>query len=282
MSPADLTRIAELVEAEVNYRLDAAVPEPTRRALGITTGRIGGGTTVSVRNDPTGGIFNKSLGLGVTESITDKVISEVLDFHRAHGSPMAHIQIAPELLPSDWAETRAVHGLEPGGELVRFAAEVDDVKPAGTDLRVGLVGAQETDEWAARLWEFFGVPDQHLIEVFAAVARTDGFQAFAAWDGDHMIGVANLFLHGKSAHLNSGATRESHRRRGVQSALIAARAEYAAAAGCRWLVSEVGKPEVEGTNPSLNNMARAGFTRLYDRRSWIWRPASTRVTTSRS
>lgn len=158
---------------------------------------------------------------------------------------------------------------------MQFVGYVDDVKPAGTDLRIGPVGEAEIDEWAVRLWEFFGVCNEHLSATIAAAARTEGFQAFAAWDGDQIVGVANLFRDGYSVHLNSGATRESHRRRGVQSALISARAEYAAAVGCRWLISEVEKPDVVGGNPSMNNMVRAGLTRLYDRTNWVWRPKRT-------
>jgi hypothetical protein len=51
-----------------------------------------------------------------------------------------------------------------------------------------------------------------------------------------MVGGGNLFVWGDAGKLTSGVTRESHRGRGVHSAVIAARAQAAAEAGCRWLV----------------------------------------------
>ncbi|RKR86127.1 acetyltransferase (GNAT) family protein [Micromonospora pisi] len=277
MSRADLTKIAELVEAEFMHRWGANAPESVLEAFGVTTGRIGGGVMLSLRNDPMGGFFNKALGFGITEPVTEKLITEIVDFYREHGSPLVHIQIAPEFLPGDWAEIAAAHGLTPGATLVQCAGAVGDVKPASTGLRVGPVGDQEIDEWAALTWELFGAPNEHLAASMSAAARSGMCHAFAAWDGDQMVGVANLFLDGESAHLNCAATRESHRRRGVQSALIAARAEAAAAAGCRWLVVEVDKPEVEGANPSLNKVARLGLTPLYDRTEWTWRPETAKA-----
>ncbi|MFI7608083.1 GNAT family N-acetyltransferase [Micromonospora sp. NPDC049366] len=275
MAPAtDTTRLAELLEAEVMYQLGLAGPESARRALGATVDRVGGGTVLSMSNDPLGGFFNKAVGLGLTEPVTDALITEVIDVYRRNGSPLAHIQIAPDRLPADWADISARHGLTPGSTIVRLVGEVDDVKPATTDLRVGPVDDRQVDEWATRTWEFFDAPNEHLAAILAAAARADGFQAYAGWDGDEMIAVGAVIVHGDAAHLNSAATRASHRRRGVQAALIAARAEFAAAAGARWLVTEVARPDVEGANPSLNNMARAGLTRQYDRTDWIWRPGA--------
>ncbi|SBV25776.1 Acetyltransferase (GNAT) domain-containing protein [Micromonospora krabiensis] len=256
------------------HRIGLAGPEPARRALGATVHRVGGGTVLTMSNDPMGGFFNKSVGLGLTEPVTDALITEVIDLHRRNGSPLAHIQIAPDRLPADWADISARHGLTPGSTIVRLVGEVDDVKPATTDLRVGPVEDARIDEWATRVWEFFDAPNEHLAAYVAAAARTDGFRAYAGWDGDEMIAVGTVFVHGDAAHLNSAATRASHRRRGVQAALIAARAEHAAAAGARWLVSEVARPDVEDANPSLNNMVRAGLTRRYDRTDWIWRPGA--------
>ncbi|MEE6260690.1 GNAT family N-acetyltransferase [Plantactinospora sonchi] len=285
------TRIAERGEAELIFQFGTLAPESAHEALGITTGRIGGGVVLSVRDDPMGGFWNRALGLGLTEPVTARLIGEIVDFHRANGSPSATIQIAPEVLPSDWDEITARYGLTVGGTWVKLAGSIDDLRPDDTrpgtpdlpadrpgpgprtDLRVGPVTPEHVDEWSALVWQIFaGRSDEHLTSIMASGARRGAFQGFAAWDGDTMVGVANLYVCGDIGHLNSGATLESHRRHGVQSALIAARARAAAEAGCRWLVAETGRPERPGSNPSLNNMVRAGLTPLYERNNWIWRP----------
>jgi hypothetical protein len=43
--------------------------------------------------------------------------------------------------------------------------------------------------------------------------------------------------------------------------------------GCAWLVTETGVEDPGRRNSSLHNMVRMGFTALYQRQSWIWRPA---------
>lgn len=301
------TRIAERVEAELFFGFGALAPEHTARALGITTARIGGGVVLSVRDDPMGTFWNRALGLGLTEPVTDRLIGEVVDFHRTHGSPGATFQIAPELLPADWDEITARYGLTTGGTIVKHVASVDDVvsgTPASalasasasasgsrsvsdptaehrssgpaTDLRIGPVTAEHVDEWSERIWQIFtGGSQPHLAAIMASGLRQGAFRGFAAWDGDAMVAVANLFVDGETAHLNCGATLSGHRRHGAQSALIAARIQAAAEAGCRWLVVETDRPEQPGGNPSRNNLVRVGIPTVYERTHWIWRPDRT-------
>ncbi|MFI6759305.1 GNAT family N-acetyltransferase [Micromonospora sp. NPDC050417] len=271
MSPRDLTRLAELTEAEVNRQYVTATSERGRVALGISAADIGGGFSLAMRNDPTGGGWNKTLGIGFAEPVTKKLIGEVVDFHREHGSPSAQVQIAPELLPPDWEDIREAFGLTPGGHMMKFACAVEDFKPGTTDLRVGLVDPQDVDKWATMLSVIFGMPE-HFDSMIAGTGRRPDFRPLAAWDGDEMVAGGSLFIDGDVASLNTGATKASHRNRGIQSALLTARAQAAAEAGCRWLVTETGKPTEGESNSSYNNMLRSGFTLLYARQSWIWKP----------
>jgi hypothetical protein len=39
----------------------------------------------------------------------------------------------------------------------------------------------------------------------------------------------------------------------------------------RWFIAKSGKPGPGENNPSLNNLRRAGFTPLYERRNWTWK-----------
>lgn len=42
--------------------------------------------------------------------------------------------------------------------------------------------------------------------------------------------------------------------------------------GCRWIGTETGSESPYSPNPSLHNMRRLGFTELYARENWLWRP----------
>ncbi|WP_225854526.1 hypothetical protein [Micromonospora sp. ALFpr18c] len=262
--------LAELAEAEFMFRYESGAPADVRDALGIRTARIGGGVVLSMRHDPTG-YWSKALGFGFDEPVTGDLIARVCDVYRAEGTPGAVIQIAPDRLPADWDEICARETITPGSVWVKMAGEIAALRPGRTDLRVGPVPDELVDEWTSVVLRCFGMPEQHLAPMLAAGVRDPGFRPFAAWDGTQMVAAANLFVHGEVASLNTGATLPTHRGRGAQSGLLAARVAAAAAAGCRWVTAETGRPDPGTSNPSLDNMRRLGLTLLYERRNWVWR-----------
>jgi hypothetical protein len=115
------------------------------------------------------------------------------------------------------------------------------------------------------------MPVGDLTAMLASTVGRPEWRPFAAWDGDRLVAGANLYVDGPAAALNAAATLPTHRARGAQSALIAARAAAAVEAGCRHLYAETWKPAPDGHNPSLANMERAGLTPLYVRDNWVWR-----------
>ncbi|MEU5906651.1 GNAT family N-acetyltransferase [Micromonospora sp. NPDC047467] len=271
MSGQDTVRaLAELAEAEFMFRYESGASPEVRDALGLAAVRMGGGVVLSMRHDPTG-YWSKALGFGVDAPVDADLIGRVCDFYRTQGNPAAVIQIAPDRLPADWDDICARENITGGSTWVKLAAEIETLRPGRTDLRVGPVPAELVDQWASVVLRCFGMPEEHLGPMVAAGVRDPGFQPYAAWDGDEMVAAANLFVHGAVGSLNTGATLPSHRGRGAQSALLTARAAAAARAGCRWVVSETGRPDPGSSNPSLNNMLRVGLTPLYERRNWVWR-----------
>jgi GNAT superfamily N-acetyltransferase len=263
---------AERVEAEFMHAYVSSAAQPVTSELGIATVRIGGGVALSMRHDLTG-YWSKALGFGFDEPVTEELIERVLAFYRAERTPGAVLQIAPSVLPPDWDEICAHHEIQPTSPWVKMACSIADFRPGRSQLRVGPVPPADMGEWASTTLRGFGMPEEGLAQMMAASVEDSDFRPYAAWDGDDMIATANLFVEGKIGSLNSAATLPGHRNRGAQSALLAARAAAAAAAGCRWLVAETGKPAEGVSSPSMNNMLRVGLKPLYDRQNWSWRPA---------
>ncbi|MFG6503764.1 GNAT family N-acetyltransferase [Microbacterium sp. P05] len=115
--------------------------------------------------------------------------------------------------------------------------------------------------------EAFGMLEPDLTPMLRATITDPVARVFGAWDGDLLIGAGAVHLLGEAASLNTGATLPSHRRRGVQGALISARVRAAADAGCRLVSAETGSSP---DSPSYRNLVRAGFVHLYDRQNWTW------------
>jgi hypothetical protein len=263
--------LLEGAEAEFMYQYESMAPPSAADSLGISTGRIAGGVVLAMRNDVTG-YWNKALGFGFTEPVTEDLIARVIDFYSAAQSPTTVIQIAPEVLPTAWQEICVRHAIREDSHWVKLACPADQFQPIeNTTLRVAAVGPRDVDAWARTTLQAFGMPEDGLAEMLAASASNPAFRPFAAWDGDKMVATANLFIRGDVASLNSAATLPSHQNRGAQSALIAARGKAAIIAGCRWLAAETGQPAEGAVNPSLKNLMRSGLQPRYVRQNWVWR-----------
>jgi len=263
---------ARVETAEANLMLKLTeLPEPLLGKLGITGRRFGRGIALSVRNDPSR-FWSKVQGFGFDEPVTSELVGEVLDFFRAAGNPVTNFHLPPEVLPADWAEICQVHGLRQGATMVKLVRDGSPVEPAVTSLRVGPIAVEDRAAWAAVQVEAFGLPDPDggIGEMLAAINDVPGVTGYAAWDGDKLVATAALYVEGEVGEFVSASTLPAYRGRGAQSALLARRAEDAIAAGCRWLGVETGKPAEGETNPSLDNVQRAGFKVLYDRPSWVW------------
>ncbi|OPX08718.1 GNAT family N-acetyltransferase [Mycobacterium sp. AT1] len=272
MREDEIGSLAEAAEAEFMYRYESTASPATKRALGIATARIGGGVCLSVRHDVTG-YWSKALGFGVTEPVTEELVEELVAFYLAEKATGAVIQIAPARLPEDWPEICRRHGLTPTSPWIKLVGAADDVQMShATDLSIRPVDAFDYPLWASTALRGFGMPTAGLSDMLAEALTHPGFRPFAAWDGDEMVAAANLFVHGPVGSLNATATLDTHRNRGAQSALIAARANEAANAGCRWLCAETGKPGDGEVNPSLTNLVRSGLRPLYERQNWMWSP----------
>jgi hypothetical protein len=96
-----------------------------------------------------------------------------------------------------------------------------------------------------------------------------GWRFYLVYDGDRPIAGAALYVRGRMAWCGLGATIESDRRRGAQSALFARRLYDAAKDGCEWVTAETLAETADQPNQSYRNMSRAGFVSLYDRPNYL-------------
>jgi GNAT superfamily N-acetyltransferase len=266
----DLIRVVETSEAESLYHLIRITTAETRERMRLAVERIGGGVVVAAGNDSSG-FWSRALSLGLHEPLTAEVIAAAVEFATAQEAPRLVFQVAPSLLPPDWADTVERFGLTPGRTWYKMVCPADGFINGTTDLRIARTTPADADKAAAALAIGFGFDLADTTGINGpALAGTAPFTGFAAWDADTIVGAAVMGIHDDCAQMYGAATLPDHRGRGAQSALLAARAAAAVDAGCRWLVVETYVPAEPGTNPSYNNMLRTGFRTLYERPAWVW------------
>lgn len=250
---------AELGELEAFRDFYAAAPPE----LGARSKEIGAALCVRLEPLSTVTMFNRVLGLGLGEPATRAQLDEALDFVRG---VEAYVTVAPDARPHDLGEQLESHGLLADRGWTKFSRPTDDPPQASTELRV------ERDEsgeaFAEAATRGFGVPDL-FHDWLRRLAGREGWQCFAAFDGDRPAAAGALFVTGRVAWNGIGATVPEHRGKGGQGALLAARVRAAAEAGCEVVVTETGEPIDGLANGSYRNIVRAGFEPLYRRRNYL-------------
>jgi GNAT superfamily N-acetyltransferase len=133
---------------------------------------------------------------------------------------------------------------------------------ARTDLRV--VDAESPADFGTAFAEGYGLPPA-LEDFAAAVVGRPCWHCFVAYDGAQPVAAGALFESGEAGWLGAAATLPSHRGRGAQGAILAARVERARECGLRVLVTETGVPRDGQPGASFRNILRSGFRPTYVR-----------------
>ena len=270
MDARDRSRLAELTEAAALENMVEIAGEDLRATLGLDCRRVGGGVVARMGAAPDVPSFTRALGLGFTEPLTGDVLDESLDYLRDAGGAALLVQLSPFVETPEVLQLLASRGLERGRTWAKMMRPIGPPPQARCELRIEKVGPEHSDEFAHVLLTGMEMP---MVMAPFAKAQMDapGWSTFAAFDGGTMVATGSMFVHEDVAQLAGAATLETHRGRGAQLALMAARIEEAASQGASWVTAETGSEEPDDPNPSLHNMRRAGMEELYARQNWLLR-----------
>lgn len=208
----------------------------------------------------------QTFGLGIFEDITTEILDDIESFFAAHSAPVFH-----EVSPFAGAEAfamlcaRGYRPVELSNVVFQQVAEVAAVDSSHISVRVA--GPNEAKLWSeisARGWshdhpEFAGIM-MELGQVTVAGKHTVCFIA----DFEGTPGAAGaLCLHDGVALFGGSATIPELRRRGLQSALLRARMQFAFERGC-----DLAMMAAMPGSDSQRNAERAGFRIAYTRTKW--------------
>jgi MOSC domain-containing protein YiiM/GNAT superfamily N-acetyltransferase len=155
--------------------------------------------------------------------------------------------------------------------LVADPGDVPDVAPpSGIGLRV--LGTDEAQTWLAVVRPIADEISFRMMTWVAAAPRLlaeRGVRVYVAEEDGHPVGCGALYVLTKVGLLRTGIVQPEVRGRGLQRALIAARARLAAELGCDLLISQ---SQPDGT--SERNLLRMGFRRITTRNIYRFDPAA--------
>ena len=209
---------------------------------------------------------NQAVGLGLSAPITSKSIDRLIAFYKSRG-------VEPKIELASFADQTLVDALAAKGFLVR---EFENVMVCDTDIDIDTSGQPE-----GLSIDIVDIDNRREVETFIKVS-TSGFRPTGApvpealWNASHQLlslprcfsflarinGIAvsgsSIDIGGKVGCLMGTSVLPDWRRRGIQSALIAHRLQFAAAKGLD-LVTIHSHPGI----PTERNATRLGFKLAY-------------------
>ena len=259
--------VLERIELAAWRDVHAAATPTDHAALGLRARELAGALVLSCDRDESL-LMNRVLGLGQQQPVTGELLDTLVSHYQGRAPGFA-INLAPFAEPTGLEDALAARGF--GTFFHHLKWWRDDAPLAapagGPELRRAT--ARDARAWSTLAAELFEWSAPHA-EWFARVIDRPGWWHGLAFDDTRPIATAAMYMHEGAAWFGLAGTLESHRRRGAQGALFAARVAAARAMGARVFTLETAPdwPEVPGE--SLRNARRAGFHPAYERPSWVW------------
>ncbi|MES1260764.1 MAG: GNAT family N-acetyltransferase [Acidobacteriota bacterium] len=210
----------------------------------------------------------QTFGLGMFGAVTAAGLDEAEAFFRHRGAPVHH-EISPLADKSVWPLIfdRRYRPLEFTSLLFLELRNVAPPEGAATPVRVRVANAAEAALWAATAAHGWNGDHPEMAEALDPLMRTvfhvAGVTHFFAERDGRPVGTAALNIQNGVALLAGASTIPEARRQGAQRALLAARLQFAAEAGC-----DLATMGAEPGSASQRNAERAGFRIAYTRTKW--------------
>jgi len=265
IDPHTAAVLADRAEALAFADLYAAAAPALRSRLGLRVEHMAGATLLLAPGLPVA-MFNRVIGLGLQQPVTDADIDAIVAAYRGAGIAPWWLHVNPLAAPADLAARLQARGFSapPRRSWAKMLRGTEAAAPVDSSLLIVPARDDQVAETAQVVTTTFEMPP-FVADWFAALHGRPHWRFYSVLDGAAVVGGGCLFVDGDLGWLGMGAVLPTHRRRGGQAALMARRIADAGAAGARWAVTETGEPIGDEPNPSLANMRRAGFEQVASR-----------------
>jgi GNAT superfamily N-acetyltransferase len=274
-TPTPITATTSLARRidRAEFQLMAGLADACRRAGEPDVAVLPVGGVGSVVCEP-GSPYNKLIGLGFGDDVSDNDLAAVERHHADRGRPI-QVELSTLADPSlgERLTSRGFRLLGFENVLGRPVDESTAERAWTAGLTVSAVTEGERHTWIDTVMDGFLQPDvfdgppSH--ESFERAVLERAYSRFTAVPGtaqwlarlDHEpAGGASLFMADGIAMLCGAATVPRWRRRGIQSALLSERLSHARRAGC-----DLAVVTTQPGSKSMANVQRLGFELLYSR-----------------
>jgi len=267
---------ARIEAAECQLLRDCAAAVARRVADGsVLVEELAGGVAVYTGPDEP---LNKLAGLGFAGAVDEDALARLERSFAERGTPL-QAEVATLASPEVCA-LLSRRGYElTGFENVLGRALPADLSTSAADVAISELEPHELEAYIDVIVTGFATPDEQgvasqeefardaLERVIRNISDATGYLRYLARRAGVVAGGASMRVFGEIGQLCGAATHPAHRRRGVQTALLAQRLADAATAGC-----EVATMTTQPGSKSQQNAQSQGFELLYSRAVLVLRP----------
>jgi GNAT superfamily N-acetyltransferase len=210
--------------------------------------------------------MTQTFGLGLASLPSDDELSRIEDFFRQRGAAVQH-EICP-LAGMPLVSLLHHRGYAPiEMSMVLYRTLPVPPLPTADSIHVRVAGPSDRALWAsiaAAGWHESPELAHMLVDLMQVVTAREGEVSFFAEHHGTPVAAAALSIHNGVAILAGASTLPAHRRQGAQRALLEARLQHAAQAGCDLAMMTAAEPG----SASQRNAERQGFRIAYTRTKW--------------
>ncbi|MFC1665543.1 hypothetical protein ACFL17_07950 [Pseudomonadota bacterium] len=254
---SNLKLISEEIERAALKSLHDHCPPDCKERLGLKLIDADDAMVAVSKNDPSI-LINRTVGLGTRQPVEKQTVETILSVYKDHEVDTFFLHLYEEDLKFDRADIQNKFGLRKARGWMKFQRDASPPAPASSNLHIEHVSTDRSTDFAKIVCPAFGMTDS-AIPMLAALASDPRWYLYVSYEGQTPAGAGALFVDGKSAWLEWGATDTSFRRRGSQAVIMEARIQKAIELGCENIFTETGE-EVEGDpQHSYKNILKAGF-----------------------
>jgi GNAT superfamily N-acetyltransferase len=262
----ELARRLERAETRLMYEASQAAQRRGADAFALPI--AGGFATYAGPDSP----FNKVSGLGFDAVPDADHLAEIEQAFRDFGAPV-QVELAHVADPA-LGESLSDRGYRLASFENVLGRPLDTA--VGTSIADGIEirpsGDEELEAWLDVVADGVAVPDTQglpsheafprdiVLDAMRDLSATQGIRRYIALRDGVLAGGASIRISDGIAQMGGAATVPAHRRRGIQTALLATRLADAASAGC-----DIAVVTTQPASKSQQNVQRRGFDLLYTR-----------------
>ena len=253
----------EDAEADAWLEIQTSVSAEFRDRFDVGVERVAGVVVITApRTDMMA--LNRAWLPGRHPEATRETLDAIMEHARSRGVKRLIVHCPSWASPAGFPLLQA----HPVGPMVKLFRRADVVPEHESTLRI--VRAKPAER------QLFGTiaalgneGPPFMADGFNSTVGQPGWIHYIAFDEDIPVAAAAVRLRAGVAWACFAGTIPEYRGRGAQRALLAQRIRDAASAGCEWVTCEALPDPPNGRSYSLANMLAMGFSRAYERPSFV-------------